>query len=62
MKVFLYKTKKCFFYQGDGYLWQHCGMTHIDHFTPQQRAFELSAADLSVFLQSLTGLIPFAIL
>ena len=36
--------------------------SHKDHFTPQHTAFEQSAACLSVFLESLTGLIRFAIL
>ena len=34
--------------------------SHIDHFTPEHTAFEQSAACLSVFLESLPGLIPFA--
>ena len=35
---------------------------HIYHFTPQQTAFEQSAACVSVFLELLPGLIPLAIL
>ena len=35
---------------------------HIDHFTPKHTAFGQSAACLSVFLESLPGLIQFAIL
>ena len=54
------------YYQGDGYLWQHCWWTlytsHIDHFTPHHTAFEQSTECLSVFLESLPGFIPFAIL
>ena len=36
--------------------------SHIDHFTPQHTAFKQSTACLSVFLESLPGLIPFTIL
>ena len=36
--------------------------SHIAHFTPQHTAFEQSTACLSVFLESLPGLIPFTIL
>ena len=36
--------------------------SHMDHFTPQHTAFEQSATCLSVFLESLPGLIPFSIL
>ena len=36
--------------------------SQIDHFTPQHTDFEQSAACLSVFLELLPGLIPFAIL
>ena len=36
--------------------------SHIDHFTPQHTPFEQLAACLSVFLELLPGLIPFAIL
>ena len=36
--------------------------SHIAHFTPQHTAFEQLAACLSVFLELLPGLIPFAIL
>ena len=53
-------NKNCFFTQGDGYLIIHT--SHIDHFTPQHTAFEQSAACLSVFLELLPVLIPFAIL
>ena len=55
-------NKNCFFYQGDGYLWPHCCVNNIDHFTPQHTAFGQSAAFLSVVLALLPGLIPFAIL
>ena len=34
--------------------------SHTDHFTPQHTVFEQSTACLSVFLESLSGLIPFA--
>ena len=36
--------------------------SHIDHFTPQHTAFELSAACLSVFLELLPGSIPLTML
>ena len=36
--------------------------SHIDHFTPRHTVFEQSIACLSVFLESLPGLIPFTIL
>ena len=36
--------------------------SHIEYFMPQHTAFEQSSACLSVFLESLSGLIPFAIL
>ena len=36
--------------------------SHIDHFTPQHKAFEHSAANLTVFLELHPGLIPCAIL
>ena len=60
-------NKNCFScYQGDRSIWPHCCMnnlkSHKDHFTPQHTAFKQSAACLSVFLELLPGLIPFAIL
>ena len=54
INFFLYKQKS-FFY--------HIIYTsHLDHFTPQLKAFEQSTACLSVFLKSLPGLTPFTIL
>ena len=44
------------FYQGDGHL---IYTSEIDHLTPLYKAFEQSAACLSVFLELLPGLIPF---
>ena len=65
MKFFLYK-QKCFFIKGTDTFGHIVVCTvytsHIDHFTPQHTAFEQSAASLSAFLESLPGLIPFAIL
>ena len=59
-------SKKCFFIKetdtfGHIVVWT-IYTSHIDHFTSQHTAFEQSAACLSVFLDLLHGLIPFAIL
>ena len=66
MKFFLYKQKMLFFIKGADTFCHIVVRTiytsHIDHFTPQHTAFEQSAAYLSVFLESLPGLKPFAIL
>ena len=64
MKLFLYK--KCLFIKerdtfGHNAVWT-IYTSHIDHFRPKNTVFEQSAACLSVFLELLPGLIPFAIL
>ena len=65
MKLFLYKLK-LLFYPEDGYLWPHCCMNDlfISHKSlyAEHTAFGQSSACLSVFLELLPGLIPFAIL
>ena len=65
MNFFLYK-QKMLFYQEDVYFGHIVVWTIytslIDHFTPQHTALEKSTACLSVFLESIPGLIPFAIL
>ena len=65
MKLFLYKQKLLFIEETDTFghivVWT-IYTSHIDHFTPKHTAFEQSAACLSVFLELLPGLIPFAIL
>ena len=65
MKQFLYKQKLFFIKETD--IFGHIVVwtiytSHIDHFMPQHTAFEQSAACLSVVLELLPGLIPFAIL
>ena len=65
MKFFLY-IQKCFLFKetdtfGHIVVWT-IYRSHINHFTPKHTAFEQSAACLSVFLESLPGLVPFAIL
>ena len=67
MKCFLYKQKCFFFFIKEADTFGHIAVwtiytSHIDHFTPQHTAFEQSTACLTVFLGSLPGLIPFAIL
>ena len=59
-------NKKCFFIKatdsfGHIVVWTFYAF-HLDHFMPQHTAFEQSTAGLSVFLESLPGLIPFKIL
>ena len=65
MKFFLLKTKLFFIKEtytfGQIVVWT-IYTSHIDHFTPHHTAFEQSATCLSIFLESLPGLIPFAIL
>ena len=65
MKFFLYKQKMLFIKETDTFghvVVRTIYTSHIDHFTPQHTAFEQSVACLSVFLELLPGLIPFAIL
>ena len=59
-------NKKCFFIKetdifGHIVVWTTY-TSHIDHITPQHTAFEQSTSCLSVFLESLPGLIPITIL
>ena len=65
MKCFLYQQKSFLIKETDTFgnivLWT-IYTCNIDYFTPQHTAFEQSAACLSVFLELLPGLIPFAIL
>ena len=65
MKLFLYKPKLFFVKETNTFVHivERTIYTYdIDLFTPQHTAFEQSAAYLSVFLELLPGLIPFAIL
>ena len=65
-EIFPVLTTKCFFIKQMNTFGHIVVCTfytsHIDHFTPQHTAFEQSAACLSVYLELLPGLIPFAIL
>ena len=53
MKYFLYK-KKCFFYQGNGYLWPHCCMnnlyiSHTSLYAPTYSIGAISSMLISLF-------------
>ena len=65
MKFFLYKQELLFVKETDTFghivVWTTY-TSHINHFTPQHTAFELSAACLSVFLELLPGSIPLTML
>ena len=60
MNFYLFK-QKCFLIKETN-TFGHIVDEHIDHFTPHHTAFEQSTACLSVLIESLPGLIPFAIL
>ena len=65
MQFFLYKQKLFFIRETDTFghiVVRTLHTSHIDHFALQHTAFEQSAACVSVFLELLPGLIPFAIL
>ena len=67
MNFFLYKRNMIFIKETDTDTFGRIVVwtiytSHIDHFTPQHTAFEQSAACSLVFVESLPGLIPFAIL
>ena len=65
VKFFLYKQKMLIIKETDTFghmLYVQIFTSHIGYFTPQHTAFEQYAACLSVFLESLPGLILFAIL